>query len=188
MLRRSISRAIRPMPMKIAMKSPNSDIAASPRSLMILRSCPAVSWPIRYDAAMRRTAKATMLYSTLSRTESLKTCRATRAMVRMPGLRVWFGGHEIRHTDALMHRDENVPQCLGASVCRVRHSTQPALVERATLGLPHLRDEEVLERVPQRIHRHQTASAGRRQRNRRVRRGGRRQHDLVTTVADHRRR
>ena len=38
------------MPMNTAMNRPNTEVAASPRSLMILTSCPAVSWPIRYDA------------------------------------------------------------------------------------------------------------------------------------------
>src|SRR5688500_12176718 len=82
MLRRSISFAISPTPMKIAMNRPSSDIAARPRSLMIFRSSPAVSSPIRYDALISTTANATMEYSTLSRTESLNTCRATSVIAR----------------------------------------------------------------------------------------------------------
>ena len=48
---------------------------------MILTSCPAVSWPRSSDAAMMRTANSTMLYSTLSRTDSLKTLAAMRSTV-----------------------------------------------------------------------------------------------------------
>ena len=61
MLRRSTSFDTSPMPMKMAMKWPNSEIADRPRSLMIFTSCPAVSWPRRSDAAMMRTANSTML-------------------------------------------------------------------------------------------------------------------------------
>ena len=50
MLRRSTSFDTRLMPTKIAMNRPNSDVAARPRSLMILTSWPAVSWPIRIEA------------------------------------------------------------------------------------------------------------------------------------------
>ena len=63
--------------MKIAISRPIVAIAASPRSLMILRSCPAVSWLIRYEAPISRTAKTTRLYGTRSRTDSLKTLPAT---------------------------------------------------------------------------------------------------------------
>ena len=51
MLRRSTSFETSPMPMKMAMNRPNTAIAASPRSLMILTSCPAVSCPSRNDEA-----------------------------------------------------------------------------------------------------------------------------------------
>ena len=61
MLRRSTSFHTRPMPMNTAIISPKVAMAASPRSLMILMSCPAVSWPIRYDAAISSTANATRL-------------------------------------------------------------------------------------------------------------------------------
>ena len=44
--------------MKIAMKWPKSEMAASPRSLMILTSWPAVSWPSSSDAAMISTANS----------------------------------------------------------------------------------------------------------------------------------
>ena len=44
---------------------------------MIFRSCPAVSWLMRYEAAISRTAKTTRLYGTRSRTDSLKTLPAT---------------------------------------------------------------------------------------------------------------
>ena len=50
---------------------------------MILRSCPAVSWLIRYDAAISSTANTTMLYGTRSRTDSRNTAPATRAMARI---------------------------------------------------------------------------------------------------------
>ncbi len=66
--------------MNTAMNRPNSDIAARPRSLMILMSCPAVSWLSRYDTPIRNTAKNTRLYRTLSRTDSLNTLMA---MVQM---------------------------------------------------------------------------------------------------------
>ena len=58
MLRRSTSFDTSPMPMKIAMNRPKTAVAASPRSLMILTSCPAVSWPSRYDEAISRTANS----------------------------------------------------------------------------------------------------------------------------------
>ena len=61
MLRRSTSFDTRPMPMNTAMNSPNSSVAARPRSLMILRSCPTVSWPIRYEAPISRIANSTRL-------------------------------------------------------------------------------------------------------------------------------
>ena len=44
------------MPMKIAMNRPKTAIAASPRSLMILTSWPAVSWPMSYDAPISSSA------------------------------------------------------------------------------------------------------------------------------------
>ena len=49
------------MPMKTAMNSPKIDIAARPRSLMIFTSCPAVTWPIRYEAPITSSAKPTRL-------------------------------------------------------------------------------------------------------------------------------
>jgi len=61
MLRRSTSFDTRPMPMKIAMKRPNTEVAERPRSLMIFTSCPAVSCPRRNDDAIRRTANRTRL-------------------------------------------------------------------------------------------------------------------------------
>ena len=61
MLRFSTSFETRPMPMKIAMNRPKIEVAARPRSLMILTSWPAVSWPIRYDAPISRIAKNTRL-------------------------------------------------------------------------------------------------------------------------------
>jgi hypothetical protein len=61
MLRRSTSFDTSPMPMKMAMKRPKTVAAASPRSLMILTSCPAVSCPSRYEAPMSRTAKSARL-------------------------------------------------------------------------------------------------------------------------------
>ena len=50
MLLRSTSFDTRPIPMKTAMNRPNQRHRARPRSLMILTSCPAVSWP----SSMRR--------------------------------------------------------------------------------------------------------------------------------------
>ena len=47
--------------MKTAIRSPKIAIEASPRSLMIFRSCPAVIWLIRYEAAIRMTEKPTRL-------------------------------------------------------------------------------------------------------------------------------
>ena len=61
MLRRSTSFETRPMPMNTAMNRPNIDVAESPRSLMILTSCPAVSWPIRNDAPISSIANSTRL-------------------------------------------------------------------------------------------------------------------------------
>ena len=49
------------MPMNTAISKPNMAIEARPRSLMIFRSCPAVSWLIKYDAAINSTANTTML-------------------------------------------------------------------------------------------------------------------------------
>jgi hypothetical protein len=60
-LRRSTSFDTRLMPTKIAMNRPKSDVAESPRSLMILTSCPAVSWPMRIEAPTSSTAKKTRL-------------------------------------------------------------------------------------------------------------------------------
>src|SRR4029453_2008475 len=77
MLRRSTSFDTSPMPMKIEMNRPNTAVAASPRSLMILTSCPAVSWPIRYEDEISRTANSTRLYGTRSRTDSRNTLTAT---------------------------------------------------------------------------------------------------------------
>ena len=57
MLRRSTSFDTSPMPMNTAMNRPKIEVAASPRSLMILMSWPAVSWPIRYDAPISSSAK-----------------------------------------------------------------------------------------------------------------------------------
>ena len=47
--------------MNTAMPRPKIDIAARPRSLMILRSWPAVSSLIKNDAAIIRTANTTMV-------------------------------------------------------------------------------------------------------------------------------
>src|SRR3954451_12491602 len=88
MLRRSTSFDTRPMPMKIAMNNPKTDVAARPRSLMIFTSCPAVSWPRRYDDEMRRTAKSTRLYSTRSLTDSRNTLTATTLTARTEFLRL----------------------------------------------------------------------------------------------------
>jgi hypothetical protein len=60
MLRRSISRATRPTPMNTVITAPASSIVARPRSLMILRSCPAVIWPINTVPATSRSANAPM--------------------------------------------------------------------------------------------------------------------------------
>src|SRR5829696_5674882 len=87
MLRRSTSLDTRPMPMKMAMNSPNTVVAARPRSLMIFTSCPAVSWPSRYEALISSTAKNARLYGTRSRTDSLNTLTATQLIARIgPGL------------------------------------------------------------------------------------------------------
>src|SRR5919201_987342 len=80
MLRRSTSFDTRPMPMNTAMNSPNTVVAASPRSLMILTSWPAVSCPITYDAPIIRIANSTRLYRTLSRTDSRNTLTAMAAV------------------------------------------------------------------------------------------------------------
>src|SRR3954464_2942218 len=77
MLRRSTSFETRPMPMKMAMNKPNTEVAASPSSLMIFPSGPAVSGRRRYDEEMRSTAESTRLYGTRSRTDSRKTLTAT---------------------------------------------------------------------------------------------------------------
>jgi hypothetical protein len=45
----------------MAMNNPKMAVAASPRSLMILTSWPAVSWPRKNDEAMSRMAKSTRL-------------------------------------------------------------------------------------------------------------------------------
>ena len=47
--------------MKTAMKTPKTSIDDSPRSLMILRSWPAVSCPSTYDVPVNRIANATRL-------------------------------------------------------------------------------------------------------------------------------
>ena len=49
---------------------------------MIFRSWPAVSWLIRYDAAISSAANTTIEYGTRSRTDSLNTAPATTPMVR----------------------------------------------------------------------------------------------------------
>jgi hypothetical protein len=49
------------MPMKMAMNSPKTEVAESPRSLMILMSWPAVSWPSRYEDEISSTANNTRL-------------------------------------------------------------------------------------------------------------------------------
>ena len=78
--------------MKTAMNRPKTEVAARPRSLMILTSCPAVSWPIRYDADISSTAKNTRLYRTLSRTDSRNTLSAMCLMTAMAIPRS-FRGH-----------------------------------------------------------------------------------------------
>src|SRR3954470_15257709 len=88
MLRRSTSFDTRPMPMKMAMNKPKTEVAARPRSLMIFTSWPAVSWPRRYDEEMRRTAKSTRLYGTRSLTDSRNTLTATTLTARTELLRV----------------------------------------------------------------------------------------------------
>ena len=60
-LRRSTSRATSWIPMNTAMPTPNSSEAASPRSLMILTSCPAASCPITSEAPTSRTANSSRL-------------------------------------------------------------------------------------------------------------------------------
>src|SRR5688572_11183023 len=87
MLRRSTSFDTRPMPMNTAMNSPNAAVAASPRSLMIFTSWPAVSWPMRYEEEISSTANSTRLYGTRSRTDSLKTLTATQLIARMGSCR-----------------------------------------------------------------------------------------------------
>jgi hypothetical protein len=47
--------------MNTAMNRPKMDVAASPRSLIIFTSWPAVSCPMRYDAAINSSAKKTRL-------------------------------------------------------------------------------------------------------------------------------
>src|SRR4029078_8396011 len=82
MLRRSTSFDTSPMPMKMAMNRPKTEIAASPRSFTILTSCPAVNWPSRYEESISRFEKRTRLYGTRSRTDSRKTLIATVLMAR----------------------------------------------------------------------------------------------------------
>src|SRR6266550_1452549 len=82
MLRRSTSFDTSPMPMKMAMNKPNTEIAARPRSFTILTSCPAVNWPSRYEEAISKTENRTRLYGTRSRTDSRKTLRATVLIAR----------------------------------------------------------------------------------------------------------
>ena len=50
---------------------------------MIFMSWPAVSWLMRYDAAIISTANTTMLYGTRSRTDSRKTALAPSQICRM---------------------------------------------------------------------------------------------------------
>src|SRR6478735_12179540 len=83
MLRRSTSFDTRPMPMKMAMNRPNTAVAASPRSLMILMSCPAVSCPRTNDDPISRMANRTRLYGTRSRTDSRNTLTATQLTARI---------------------------------------------------------------------------------------------------------
>src|SRR5574338_1267288 len=83
MLRRSTSFDTSPIPMKIAMNRPKTAVAASPRSLMIFTSWPAVSWPSRNDDPIRSTANSTRLYGTRSRTDSRNTFTATQLTARM---------------------------------------------------------------------------------------------------------
>ena len=61
MLRRSISRDTSPMPMNTVISAAASSMVERPRSLMILRSCPAVIWPITIEPATSSSAKAPML-------------------------------------------------------------------------------------------------------------------------------
>src|SRR4029453_19254245 len=118
MLRRSTSFETRPMPMKIAMNRPKSEVALSPRSLMILTSWPAVSWPSRYDEAMRSTANRTRLYGTPSRPDSLKAWTAIELVARIVG----------------------------------------GQLPRAGFG--HVLDEEILERVADRVERDERRAGG----------------------------
>ena len=116
MLRRSTSFETNPMPMKIAMNRPNTPMAASPRSLMILTSCPAVSCPRRNDEAISITAKSTRLYGTRSRTDSRNTLSATQLAARTGPL-AWM------------------------------------LRARTVAGFRHAANEEVFQRIAQRVQR-----------------------------------
>src|SRR6476659_10964336 len=116
MLRRSTSFETSPMPMKIAMNRPNTPMAASPRSLMILTSCPAVSCPRRNDEAISITAKSTRLYGTRSRTDSRNTLSATQLAART-GTIAWM------------------------------------LRARTVAGFRHAANEEVFQRIAQRVQR-----------------------------------
>src|SRR5687767_15162985 len=136
MLRRSTSFDTSPMPMKIAMNRPNTAVAASPRSLMILTSCPAVSWPMRYDEEISRTANSARLYGTRSRTDSLKTLTATQLIARMPSVlarpALWLAARIFRRKHLTVRRRR------GAGSRALSHFRNPA-------------NEEILERVAQRV-------------------------------------
>src|SRR4051794_19133799 len=133
MLRRSTSLDTSPMPMKMAIKSPKTDVAARPRSLMILMSCPAVNWPSRYDAPISRIANTTRLYGTRSRTDSRKTFTATVLMARIDASR--------------------------CTVARARGEWR--LRARALPHLRHPLHEKLLQRVSQRVESDQGSARGR---------------------------
>src|ERR1019366_6677750 len=106
MVRHSISFETRPIPMKIAIRKPNTAMAVSPRLIRMISCTPTEMEPRSMAAPIIRKAKTTRLYRTRSRTDSLK---APSAMVRIRfmGLRLTPKAHipegdvpEVEPTDA----------------------------------------------------------------------------------------
>jgi hypothetical protein len=62
--------------MKMAISRPKTEIEVSPRVIRIICSTPTEILPKRMAAPIKRSAKATRLYRTFWRTDSLKVCMA----------------------------------------------------------------------------------------------------------------
>src|SRR5688500_9827998 len=128
--------------MKNAISNPIIEMAASPRSLMILRSWPAVSWLIRYDAAIISTENTTMLYGTRSRTDSRKTAPAPSqiCLISQPG-GARLGAPHLCHEEVFERMADRVERLDGGALgAQSRHHAIRLRVGRQFQRHPSMRE------------------------------------------------